>query len=163
MTPDVQTIKKDRMRYTKDSFSSTLLILSIVFDCLFFVSIYQSDVGNYYYNWMIGVSIVYNLVFLLAAFLASESVKNRKDGYTAIIVVLGIIQIARIFILPVKAHVATALVNGVEVAVMGNGQYMYVVGCLVASAVCCFVAAVTSAKNNKILADYMASIENHAA
>ena len=163
MTPDVQTIKKDRMRYTKDSFSSTLLILSIVFDCLFFVSIYQSDVGNYYYNWMIGVSIVYNLVFLLAAFLASESVKNRKDGYTAIIVVLGIIQIARIFILPAKAHAATALVNGVEVAVMGNGQYMYVVGCLVASAVCCFVAAVTSAKNNKILADYMASIENHAA
>jgi hypothetical protein len=163
MTPDVQTIKKDRMRYTKDSFSSTLLILSIVFDCLFFVSIYQSDVGTYYYNWMIGVSIVYNLVFLLAAFLASESVKNRKDGYTAIIVVLGIIQIARIFILPAKAHAATALVNGVEVAVMGNGQYMYVVGCLVASAVCCFVAAVTSAKNNKILADYMASIENHAA
>lgn len=163
MTPDVQTIKKDRMRYTKDSFSSTLLILSIVFDCLFFVSIYQSDVGNYYYNWMIGVSIVYNLVFLLAAFLASESVKNRKDGYTAIILVLGIVQIARIFILPAKAHAATALVNGVEVAVMGNGQYMYVVGCLVASAVCCFVAAVTSAKNNKILADYMASIENHAA
>jgi len=159
MTPDVQTIKKDRMRYTKDSFSSTLLILSIVFDCLFFVSIYQSDVGTYYYNWMIGVSIVYNLVFLLAAFLASESVKNRKDGYTAIIVVLGIIQIARIFILPAKAHAATALVNGVEVAVMGDGQYMYVVGCLVASAVCCFVAAVTSAKNNKILADYMASIE----
>ena len=163
MTPDVQTIKKDRMRYTKDSFSSTLLILSIVFDCLFFVSIYQSDVGNYYYNWMIGVSIVYNLVFLLVAFLASESVKNRKDGYTAIILVLGIVQIARIFILPAKAHAATALVNGVEVAVMGNGQYMYVVGCLVASAVCCFVAAVTSAKNNKILADYMASIENHAA
>ena len=163
MTPDVQTIAKDRMRYTKDKFSSMLAIIAIVFDCLFFVSIYQSDVGTFYYNWLIGVSIVYNLVFLLAAFLASESVKNRKDGYTAIIVVLGIIQIARIFILPVKAHAATALVNGVEVAVMGDGQYMYVVGCLVASAVCCFVAAVTSAKNNKILADYMASIENHAA
>lgn len=163
MTPDVQTIKKDRMRYTKDSFSSTLLILSIVFDCLYFVSIYQSDVGSYYYNWMIGISIVYNLVFLLAAFLSSESVKNRKEGYTAIIVILGIVQIARIFILPAKAHAATALVNGVETAVMGNGQYLYVVGCLVASAICCFVAAVTSARNNKILADYMASIENQAA
>lgn len=159
MTPDVQTIQKDRMRYTKDSFSSMLLILSIVFDCLYFVSIYQSDVGSYYYNWMIGVSIVYNLVFLLAAFLASESVKNRKGGYTAIIVLLGIVQVARIFILPAKAHAATVLVNGVELAVMGNGQYLYVVGCLAASAVCCFVAAVTSARNNKILADYMASIE----
>ena len=44
MTQDVQTIKKDRLRYTKDSFSSTMAILAIVFDCLFFVSIYQSDV-----------------------------------------------------------------------------------------------------------------------
>ena len=70
MTPDVQTIAKDRMRYTKDKFSSMLAILAIVFDCLYFVSIYQSDVGTFYYNWLIGVSIVYNLIFLLAAFLA---------------------------------------------------------------------------------------------
>ena len=90
MTQDVQTIKKDRLRYTKDSFSSTLAILAIVFDCLYFVSIYQSDVGTYYYNWLIGVSIVYNLIFLLAAFLASESVKNRRTGYSGILVVLGV-------------------------------------------------------------------------
>ena len=163
MTQDVQTIKMDRMRYTKDSFSSTLVIIAIVFDCLYFVSIYQSDVGNYYYNWVIGVSIVYNLIFLLSAFLASESVKNRKDGYAPILVVLGIVQIARVFYLPAKAHAATALVNGVEVAVMNDKQYIYVVACLVLSAVCCIVAAVTSSRNNKILADYMRSIENQAA
>ena len=74
MTQDIQTIKKDRLRFTKDSFPATLVILAIVLDCLYFVSIYESDVGNYFYNWLIGVSIVYNLVFLLAAFLASESV-----------------------------------------------------------------------------------------
>lgn len=163
MTQDVQTIKMDRMRYTKDSFSSTLVIIAIVFDCLYFVSLYQSDVGNYYYNWVIGVSIVYNLIFLLSAFLASESVKNRKDGYAPILVVLGIVQIARVFYLPAKAHAATALVNGVEVAVMNDKQYIYVVACLVLSAVCCIVAAVTSSRNNKILADYMRSIENQAA
>jgi len=163
MTQDVQTIKKDRLRYTKDSFSSTMAILAIVFDCLFFVSIYQSDVGNYYYNWLIGVSIVYNLVFLLAAFLASESVKNRRTGYSGILVVLGVIQIARIFILPMQAHAATAQVNGVAVAVMDDKQFIYCVACLVASAVCCIVAAVVSAKNNKTLADYMKTIENKAA
>lgn len=163
MTPDVQTIKIDRMRYTKDSFSSTLVILAIVFDCLYFVSIYQSDVGTYYYNWVIGVSIVYNLIFLLAAFLASESVKNRKNGYSGILILLGIIQIGRVFFLPAKAHAATALVNGVEVPVMGDKQYIYVAACLVLSAVCCIVAAVVSAKNNKMLADYMRSIENKAA
>ena len=163
MTPEVQTIAKDRMRYTKDKFSSMLAILAIVFDCLFFVSIYQSDVGTFYYNWLIGVSIVYNLVFLLAAFLASESVKNRKPGYSGVLVVLGVIQIVRIFILPAKAHAATVLVNGVETIVMGNGQYFYCIACLVVSAVCCVVAAVMSARNNKILADYMKTIETKAA
>lgn len=163
MTQDVQTIQKDRMRYTKDSFSSSLVLLAIVLDCLYFVSIYQSDVGTYYYSWVIGVSIVYNLVFLLAAFLASESVKNRRNGYAPVLVVLGLIQIGRVFFLPAKAHAATALVSGVDVPVMGDKQYIYVVVCLVLSAVCCIVAAVTSARNNKILADYMRSIENPAA
>ena len=163
MTPDVQTIAKDRMRYTNDKFSSMLAIVAIVFDCLYFVSIYQSDVGSYYYNWMIGVSIVYNLVFLLAAFLASESVKNRRTGYSGILIVLGVVQIARIFILPAQAHAATVLVNGVETVVMGDKQYLYCVACLVISAVCCIVAAVVSAKNNKTLADYMKTLENKAA
>ncbi len=163
MTQDVQMIQKDRMRYTKDSFSANLVILAIVFDCLYFVSIYQSDIGTYYYTWLIGVSIVYNLVFLLAAFLASESVKNRRNGYSPVLIGLGLIQIARIFILPAKAHAATVMVNGVETAVMNDKQYIYVVACLVLSAVCCIIAAVTSARNNKTLADYMRTIENPAA
>ena len=159
MTQDVQTIQKDRMRFTKDSFSGNLVLLAIVFDCLYFVSLYQSDVGTYYYTWVIGVSIVYNLLFLLAAFLASESVKNRRSGYAPLLVVLGVVQIARIFYLPAKAHAAVVLVNGAEAAVMGDNQYFYMVACLALSAVCCIVAAVTSSRNNKILADYMRSID----
>lgn len=162
MTQENLMIKKDRMRYTNDKFSSTLVILAIVFDCLYFVSIYQSDVGSYYYNWVIGASIIYNLVFLLAAFLASESVKNRKKGYSGLLAVLGIMQIVRVFYLPAKAHVATALVNGVEVAVMDDKQYLYVVVCLLISAACCIVPAVTSYINNKTLADYLKSIENQS-
>ena len=157
------TIKLDRMRYTNDSFSSTMALLAIVFDCLFFVSIYQSDMGTYYYNWLIGVSVIYNLVFLLAAFLASESVKNRKKGYSGVLVLLGLGQIARVFILPAQAHAATIMIDGAEVAVMGDGQYLYVVACLIASAVCCIVAAVVSARNNKVLDDYLKTIEIKAA
>jgi len=163
MTQDARYLKTDRMRYTKDKFSANLVILAIVFDCLYFVSLYQSDVGTYYYTWMIGVSVVYNLVFLLAAFLASESVKNRRTGYSVVLIALGLVQIARIFILPAQAHAATALVNGVEVPVMDDKQYLYMVACLILSGICCLVAAVTSARNNKILADYMRTIENQAA
>nr|MBQ8244745.1 hypothetical protein [Oscillospiraceae bacterium] len=160
MNLETMDCKRDRMRYTKDSFSATLALLAIVFDCLYFVSIYQSDVGSWYYNWVIGASVIYNLVFLLAAFLASESVKNRKKGYSGVLALIGILQFVRVLYLPAKAHAATALVNGVEVAVMENGQYLYVVACLVISGICCLVAAVTSYKNNKVLADYMRSVEN---
>ena len=163
MSMDVQTIKKDRLRFTKDKFPANLLLLAIVFDCLYFVSIYQSDVGTFFYNWLIGVSIIYNLVFLLAAFLGSESVKNRKPGYTGVLLALGVGQIIRVFILPAKAHAATVLVNGVEIVVMGNGQYLYCIACLIISAVCCVAAALISAKNNKTLADYMKTIETKAA
>ena len=55
------------------------------------------------------------------------------------------------------------MVNGVEVVVMDNAQYIYVVACLVLSGICCLVAAVTSYRNNKILADYMKTLENQAA
>ena len=65
MTREERQIKIDRMRYTKDSLSSGLVLLAIVFDVLYFVSIYQTDVGNYYYNWLIGASVIYNLLFLL--------------------------------------------------------------------------------------------------
>ena len=97
-----RTIKLDRLRYTKNTASSRLVYLAILLDVFFFVSIYKSDVGSYYYNILIGASILYNLIFMLAAFLASEGVKNYKKGYTWLLMALGAIQVARIFIIPVE-------------------------------------------------------------
>lgn len=163
MTREDQLIKKDRMRYTKDTLSSGLVLIAIVLDALYFVSLYQSDVGSWYYTWQIGASIIYNLLFLLTAFLASEGVKSRKSGYTGILLGIGIMQIVRIFYLPAKAHAAFVTVGGEDLAVMTDGQYIYVVACLAVSAVCCIVAAVTSYINNKTLAEYMRSVENQSA
>ena len=162
MTQEELTIKRDRMRFTKDKSSANLIILAIVFDCLYFVSLYSSDVGSYYYTWVIGASIIYNLLFLLMTFLASEGVKNRKTGYTGMLIGLGLMQIVRIFYLPAKAHAAVVVVSGNEIPAMGNGQYFYVVACLAISGICCLVAAVTSHINNKNLAEHMKTIENAA-
>ena len=162
MTQEELTIKRDRMRFTKDKASANLVILAIVFDCLYFVSIYQSDVGSYYYTWVIGASIIYNLLFLLTAFLASEGVKNRKTGYTGLLIGIGVMQFVRIFYLPAKAHAATVVVSGAELPAMADGQFTYVVVCLAVSAVCCIVAAVMSHINNKNLAEHMKTIENAA-
>ena len=163
MIRDDQTIKRDRMRYTKDTLSSRLVLLAIVLDALYFVSIYKSDVGSYYYSWVIGASIIYNLLFMLAAFLASEGVKSRKKGYTPALIVLGLMQFARVFYLPERAHSATISIKGEELAVMGDGQYLFVVVCLGLSAVCCIAAAVISYLNNKKLSEYLQSIETEAA
>ncbi len=144
MTNEDRQIQIDRMRYTKNTLSSNLAILAILFDVFYFVSIYKSDVGSFYYNILIGASIVYNLLFMLAVFLSSEGVKNYKIGYSYLLIVIGILQIARIFILPTKAHGAIAVIGGVETVVMGDGQFLRLVVYLVVSAVCLIASAVVN-------------------
>ena len=152
---DAIVTRIDRMRYTKNTASSRLALLAIVFDILFFISIYKSDVGTYYYTITIGVSIIYNLIFLLAAFLCSEGVKNYRTSYSWAMIVLGIVQLVRIFILPADAH--RTLLNNVPV--MGDGQFIRVVIYLAASAVCLFAGAVVNLKKSRALAKYMASLQ----
>lgn len=159
MTKEDRIIQKDRMRYTKDKLSANLIMAAIVLDALYFVSIYQTDVGTYYYTWVIGASIIYNLLFMLSAFLASEGVKSRKTGYTGLLIFIGLMQFVRIGYLPAKAHEATVVIQEVEYAVMTDGQYLFVIACLAVSGICCVVGAITSYINNKTLAGYIRSLE----
>ena len=163
MTQEERSIQTDRMRYTQDTMSANLVLVAIVMDALYFVSIYQSDVSTWYYNWVLGASIICNLLFLLTAFLASEGVKSRKTGFTLPLIALGIFQVVRIFYLPALAHSSTVVIAGEEIAVMGDSQYFYTIVCLAVSAVCCVVAAVISHMNNKKLADHMKTLETQSA
>ena len=158
-----RTIKLDRLRYTKNTASSRLVYLAILLDVFFFVSIYKSDVGSYYYNILIGASILYNLIFMLAAFLASEGVKNYKKGYTWLLMTLGAIQVARIFIIPVQAHAATITIKKVSYQVMENGQFIRVTLYLALSALCLFAAAVINLQKSNALASHIASLEGQKA
>lgn len=153
-----QSIRLDRMRFTKNTTSSRLALLAIVFNVFYFVSVYKTNV-DFYYNILMGASILYNLVFMLAAFLASEGVKNYKEGYSFLLCALGIIQIVRIFILPVRAHATTLTVGGTELLAMSNGQFVRVVIYLVASAVCLFAAAVVNLKKSRALKAHVAGLE----
>ena len=136
-----QMIRRDRMRFKNNKMSANLTLLAILFDVLYFVSIYQSDAGTYYYSYMIGISIIYNLVFMLSAFLAEEGVKNYKKNYSIPLVILGVIQIVRIFILPMDAH-KTILDVETGTRVMSDKQFTWLLGMLIASAACLVAAAV---------------------
>ena len=111
-------IRLDRMRYVKNTDSSRLCYLAILANVLYFVSIYKSDVASWYYQILVGGSIVYNLLFMLIVFLASEGVKNYQKKYSWLLFVIGALQVGRIFILPRMAHQAVVKIGGAEQIVM---------------------------------------------
>ena len=136
-----QMIRRDRMRFKNNKMSANLTLLAILCDVLYFVKIYQNDAGRYYHTYIIGISIVYNLIFMLSAFLSEEGVKHYKKNYSIPLVLLGVIQIVRIFILPMAAHSAV-LDDGT--AVMSDTRFIYLVALLIISAACLVAAAVVN-------------------
>ena len=155
---DDKTVRLDRMRYTKNTAASGLALLAILFDVIFFISIYESNVGSWYYNILMGASILYNLVFLLAAFLCSEGIKNYKIGYAWAMIVLGVGQLARIFIYPVKAHAATVTIQEQAVTVMETPQFIRCALWLSLSAACLFAGAYVGVTRSKQLKAHLKSL-----
>ena len=157
-------VKKDRLRFTKNKLSANLILLAIVANALYFVSIYSSDVGRYYYAFFIGVSVVYNLIFMLAAFLSSEGVKSYKMSYSYVSIVLGILQIVRIFQIPMKAWKEPNPVLDAEIpTVMTDGQFRYVTICMIVSAVLLVLAGVIGIVKTATLNSYQAELDRKAS
>ena len=147
-------VKKDRLRYTKNSSTASQAYVAIIFNVLYFVSIYHKNVGNYYYNNTMGFSVVSNLLFLLGAFLCSEGVKNYKMGYCIAFIPLGAFQILRIFYIPLKAHSQMISIDGLSSMVMDDTQFIWVCVCLACSALACFATGIIGIYRTKTLRDY---------
>ncbi len=155
---DRERIKLDRMRYVKDSGPSNLAILAVVFDILYFVLIYKIN-NEFFYNFSIGVSVVANLLFMLFGFWCSIEVKNYHGKFGYLMIALGIVQIIRIFVYPMSARGAVTIVDGNNVQVMNNVQFILSVVYLVASAACMVCGGLLSMKNSKTLQNHLASLE----
>jgi hypothetical protein len=154
----ITDVKKDRLRYTKNKLSSTLAILAIVFDALYFISIYSSDVGKYYYTYIIGASIVYNLLFLLCAFLSSEGVKSYKLSYAILLIAIGAMQIGRIFYIPMRAHSTEVIIGTESVLAMSDGQFTRIVIYLLLSAAASIAAGIIGIVKTVTLENYKKKI-----
>lgn len=187
-----ESTKKDLLRYKKNSFAALLTYFAIVFDALYFISIYSIDFGSatnadktvVFYQWFVGISIVYNLLFLLAAFLSSEGVKNYKIGFSFLLIGMGIGQLVRIFIIPVLARfggisqmfecgifgevsesIAASVLaeTGRTVPLIDQGQFIYQIVCLVASAALCIIAGVVAFIKSTTLKNYMAELQKRGS
>ena len=155
---DSATLKKDRMRFKTNSLSSNLALLAVVINVLYFVCIYKSDVSTYYYTYIIGISVIYNLVFMLAAFLSSIGVKNYKINYSVVLIVIGALQIIRIFGIPMGAFNAIIQVDGVDTRVMQEYQFIRTLVYLISSSVLLIAAGVIGIIRTKILENYKRQI-----
>ena len=156
-------IKKDRLRFTKNKLSANLILLAIVANALYFVSIYSSDVGSYYYKIFIGASIVYNLIFMLAAFLSSEGVKSYNMSYSYVSIILGFLQVLRVFYIPMGARIEPNPVVDAEIpTVMAEGQFWYVTVCLCVSAALLVLAGIIGIVKTATLNSYQAELDKKA-
>ena len=61
--------KLDRMRYNKNKAAANLALLSIVFNALYFVCVYKTDVGTYFYKIMIVFQLKLMHIFYSSFFL----------------------------------------------------------------------------------------------
>lgn len=156
-------IRMDRMRYVKNTSSSRLCYLAILLNVLYFISIYKSDVGSWYYQILVGGSIVYNLLFMLMTFLASEGVKNYQKKYSWMLIALGILQIVRIFILPTQAHQAMVKIGNEEVTVMQDAQYIRCIIYLAGSAASLIASALINQRKSIALENHIGKIGKEAA
>lgn len=154
---DTNKAKLDRLMYVKDKYPSTLAICAIVLNVFYFVSIYQIN-KEYFYNYMIGVSVITNLLFMLFAFLCSEEVKNYHSQYGYVMIGLAVLEIVRIFIFPMMAVKTVQAEGDAMVQVMSNSQFIFCVVCLVGAAIFLTVGGLMSIKNTKTLNDYKKSI-----
>lgn len=150
----ITDIKSDRMRYTKNSTSATLAYVAILFNALYFLNIYHSDVGTFYYKIQIGFSVIYNLLFMLFVFLSSEGVKNYSFKYSVVLIAIGAMQIVRIFGIPLDALNSVAIVKRVEVPVMPTKQFIWCVIFLLASAALTITSGIIGIIKTKKLRDY---------
>ena len=155
---DLAYAKADRMRYEKNKTCSNLALLAILFNALFFISIYKSDVGTWYYTYLIGISVVYNLFFMMIVFLISEGSKNYKIQYSWVAIVVGVLQFARLLGYPRLAHGAQTQAMGETVRVMGDAQYLRVVIYLILSGTCLIASAALGIWKSTVLTKHLKAI-----
>ena len=139
LSRDVNVIKKDRLRFTKNTLSSTLCYIAIFFDALYFVHIYSinpsEDIGkSFFYSITIGISVICNLLFLLFTVLSSEGVKNYSKLFSIVLIGIGAFQLVRIFGIPMTGF-NTIIAD--DIRLIDLKSFITLIVYLVISATCC--------------------------
>ena len=142
-------IQNDLMRYKKNKFAGNLVLLALVFNCLYFMFVYAQTAANgikdtfnngkTVYSILTGLSVILNLVLLLVMFLTSEELKGYNKKFSIAAWVIAAIQLIRIAGYPLTTY-STPLSDGKHI--FGAGMFILLLVFLVASAGCLIAAGV---------------------
>lgn len=171
-TPNQEILRTDIKRYKSNKFASSLALLAIVFNCLYFCLLYSFR-DKFFGTWRLGVSVILTLVVLLFTFLSSEGIKSYNKKFAIFLLVLAAVQIIRMFGLPLEA-LKFDKSNGVAADKMGGAlnmryfgidlspaaSYTIMVIWLAASAACLVASAVIGYINSVKLENFNKKIEN---
>ena len=158
-------IKDDIQRYKKNKLAANLALLGLVFCCAYFIVLYaQVKNGGYYYKWPIAIDVIYNLFFLLFVFLFSEQVKNYDRKLFWLQMAFGVMQIVRIFWLPLAGVTETVYPKLANVAytgkVISTAAFMCMSIFLALSGVCVVLSGIFGLIRSKSLENFNKKLES---
>lgn len=171
-TPNQEIIHSDLMRYKSNKLASSLALLAIIFNCLYFCLLYSFR-DKFFGTWRLGVSVILTLIVLLVTFLSSEGIKNYNKKFAIALLILAVVQIIRMFGLPLEA-LKYDIKNGVASQLTGGAlnmryfgidlspsvAYVILVVWLAASAACLIASAVIGYINSVKLENFNKKIES---
>ena len=137
---ELYDIKSDILRYTTNKWGFTFPILAIVLDVAMFLIIYTEK--NCVPDFQLGIDLLVNVIFLLAAFLLAEKMKvyNKQSAYLSFVV--AAIQVLRILWIPLNYLLLGGLLAG---------QFIACCVLLVASGLCLVAGGIiTIIKSNRL-------------
>ncbi len=94
--------KIEIMKYKRNSLPYSLILIGLMFNVVYFIKLYQQN-DLYFYNISMGISVIYNLMFMLFIFLSAENIKVYSIAYSFFVIFVGILQTIRISFTPKKA------------------------------------------------------------
>lgn len=140
-----KNISIEKKKYRKDSLSFWLLILGLLLNIFYFFTLYRNN-DNFYYTYKMGLSVLYNLIFMLLVFLSAEEVKNYHSGFGILSIIIGALQLGRIFIYPKQAF---------EAGVLQLASHNAIIVYLILSALCLIAGGIVSIYRSTILKNFI--------
>ncbi len=148
----------DRKKYKGDGMPYLLVMLGLVINVFYFVCVYKLNDGTFYQP-IIGVSVIYNLLFMLSVFLCAENLKNYKWKFSVAIIVIGLLQLVRLFIIPpMTADITSSLYTEEQIVSAKVRMCLY----LISSCVLLVTGSVISIVNSLRLQKYKQLTEQQA-